>query len=224
MKPFGYAAAILFAAVALLHLTACLIHRDGIRKASKVFLVPLIAVIHIGICGFSHPLVIAALAFGFIGDVLLIPGKNKTCFALGGFSFLIGHILYITHAFREGLPQKTYALWGIPSVIAIVCLALLFCVLAYLTVARKLGRLRIPVTVYMAALAAMAGTMVYIMPGSGFSAPALLLAAGGVHFAVSDFLLCSGSLRALRIKNNRFFVMLTYIIAQTCLALGFALM
>lgn len=225
MELIGRIAAPVFGAVALVHLLACLLHRDVLRKCTKVFLVPLILCMHIGICGFSHPLVIVALILGFIGDVLLIPGKNKVCFFLGGVSFLIGHVFYIVHAFRTGLPKLSFERWGIPYAALIIVLMVLFCALAYGTFARKLPiKLRVPVIAYMAAVASMAATMVYMLPGAGFSLYALLLAVGGASFAASDFMLCAGSLRAVKIKNNRFIVMLTYIIAQLCLALGFAML
>lgn len=225
MEIIGRIAAPVFGAVALVHLLSCLLHRDGIRKATKVFLVPLIICIHIGVCGFAHPLVLTALAFGFVGDVLLIPGKNRICFGLGGFSFLIGHVFYIVHALRTGIPQATFARLGVLSIAAAALVTVVFCLLAYRAFARKLPvKLRVPVIIYMVAVAAMAAVMVYMMPGGGFSIPVLMLAVGGAHFAASDFMLCAGSLRAVKIKNNRFAVMMTYIIAQFFLALGFALL
>ncbi|MCR5809398.1 MAG: lysoplasmalogenase [Clostridiales bacterium] len=211
-------------AAAVMHLVSCVKRMEGLRKYTKALLVPLILCIHIIVCGFSHRLVIAALVCGWIGDILLIPKDRKAAFIAGGAFFLIGHALYIAEAFRLRLPQSSFERAGlVPAVITAAAVAAL-ALAVYAAFYRRMDkRLRIPGAMYALALAFMAGITVWSMIGGGLKAGPLLMAAGGALFAVSDFLLCAGLVRLVRLKNNRFWVMLTYILAQTGLALGFAL-
>lgn len=222
-------AAVYFVGAALfltsaLHLFSCRKRMEGIRKHTKVLLVPLVACIHFLICGFAHKLVLAALFAGLMGDVLLIPKDRKAAFILGGAFFLIGHALYIAEAFRLRLPQASYAAVGtVPALItaaAVLAIALTMFAALY----RRMDKLmKIPAALYALGLAFMAGLMVWSMIGGGLKTGPVLMAAGGSLFTVSDFLLCAGLVRLLKLKNNRFWVMLTYILAQTGLAIGFAL-
>lgn len=215
--------ALLFAA-SVLHLTACLIHRDGIRKASKVFLVPLAACLHISLCGFRYPLFLIGLFFGWLGDIFLIPKDRKGTFIAGAVFFMAGHAFYVSNAFSEGLPQRTFSALGGFSVVITVLAVILVGTLAFIALSRRLNKKLLAVfVVYMAALLTMAGTLVYSALTMN-TASAVLLCAGAPLFALSDFLLGAGIARAFRVKSSRFWVMITYILAQTCISLGLALM
>ena len=221
---FVILSSVLLAAVSVLHLIACLLHRDGIRKASKVFLVPLVAFLHISLCGFRYPLLLVGLFFGWLGDIFLIPKDRKGTFIVGAVFFMAGHAFYVANAFSEGLPQRTFSALGGISVAVTVLAAILVGALAFFALSRRMNRNLLAVfVVYMVALLTMAGTLVYSALTMNI-VPAVLFCAGAPLFALSDFLLGSGIARAFRIKNNRFWVMLTYILAQTCIALGLALM
>ena len=215
-------ACLLFAAAAV-HLAACLLHRDGLRKPTKVLLVPLVACVHIALCGFRYPLLLAGLFCGWLGDIFLIPKDRKLTFFIGAGFFMIGHACYIINAFKLGLPGKVFASYGRISVLiaALAVVAVCFTALWFLH-RRMSGKMLGAFVAYMTALGLMAGTLVYSMFAVGFRAASVMIAAGAVLFAVSDFLLGSGIVRAFRIKNNRFWVMLTYILAQTGIAVGFA--
>lgn len=217
--------AIVLLLVSVVHLVACCLHRDGLRKPTKVFLVPLIILLHISVCGFKYPFIILGLMFGWLGDIFLIPKDRKLTFVLGAFFFMVGHACYIWNDFKTGLPQAAFAAYGRFSVL-IAMLAVVAVGFTALWVLRKRiskGML-VVFMIYMLALLSMAGLLVYSMLGTRFSAASVLISAGAVLFAISDFLLGAGIARAFKIKNNRFFVMLTYILAQTGIALGFALL
>ncbi|MBQ1893817.1 MAG: lysoplasmalogenase [Clostridia bacterium] len=221
---FGAAAALLLAADALLHLTGCYLKLDGLRAPTKVFLVPFILMLHVMIAGASQPLVIVGLILGWIGDILLIPKNNKLCFVLGGASFLIGHGFYIAAAFVRGLPQAAFGSRPVPAAIA-CAFVLALAVLAYVSLRKKIpGKMKLPAILYLTALSSMAGTMLVSAVGMKAGVTPVLMGGGGLLFAVSDYLLGSGLVRARRIKHNRLWVMLTYILAQLGIALGFALL
>ncbi|MBO4562019.1 MAG: lysoplasmalogenase [Clostridia bacterium] len=214
---------LLLTPVSAAHIFACAKRREGIRKFTKVLLVPLIALLHISVCGFKHPLVLLGLFCGLVGDILLIP-KGKLCFRLGGFFFLIGHVCYIAAAFRIGMPQAAYVSLGIPWLVIMAVAAFALGASAYLILKRGVeGSMRVGVAAYIATISLMAGVMVYSLGGTRCFG-AFLIAAGALLFTASDFLLCVGLTRRFRIKQGRVWVMLTYIAAQLGIALGFALM
>ncbi len=220
----GGAVVLLLAADTLLHLTGCYLRLDGLRAPTKVFLVPFILLLHILIAGAGYPFVIVGLILGWIGDILLIPKNNKLCFVLGGSSFLIGHGFYIAAAFVKGLPQAAFAVR--PVAAAIACAFVLgLAVLAYISLRKKIpGKMKLPAILYLTALSSMAGTMLVSAVGMKAGVAPVLMGGGGLLFALSDYLLGSGLVRAWRIKNNRLWVMITYILAQLGIALGFALL
>ncbi|MDC7227371.1 MAG: lysoplasmalogenase [Spirochaetales bacterium] len=61
---------------------------------TKPFWVPAITVIYLLAAETPEALILTALFFGWIGDLLLMRGR-KSWFIAGAFSFLIGHIFYI---------------------------------------------------------------------------------------------------------------------------------
>lgn len=220
----GACAVLLLAADSMLHLTSCYLRLDDVRKPTKVFLVPFILLLHLMIAGVRFPFVIVGLLLGWIGDILLIPKNNKFCFVLGGSFFLIGHGFYIAAAFSAGLPQAAFASRPVLAAAA-VAFALALAVAAYCSLYKKIPvKMRVPAALYLTALASMAGTMLVSAVGMKPGVAPVLMGGGGLLFALSDYLLGSGLVRAYRIRNNRLWVMLTYILAQLGIALGFALL
>lgn len=217
--------AVLLAAVAALHLAACIKHRDGLRKPTKVFLVPLIICLHVAVCGFRYPYLLVGLFCGWLGDIFLIPKDRKLTFAIGALFFMAGHAFYIINTFWLGLPQKTLEAYGKVSIFIAAAAVLLVCAAAIWFMRKRLtNKMLAAFLAYMTALAFMAGTMVYSAVSVGLKPQSFMIGGGALLFAVSDFLLCTGIIRAFKIRNNRFWVMLTYILAQTGIALGFALL
>ena len=66
-----------------------------LKNITKPFWVPAITGIYLLMPGTPDRLVLGALVFGYIGDLLLMRGK-KSWFITGAVSFLIGHLFYIT--------------------------------------------------------------------------------------------------------------------------------
>jgi uncharacterized membrane protein YhhN len=128
-----------------------------------------------GITGSYDVLVLAGLVFGFLGDVLLALRGQKT-FLAGMIAFAFGHALYavafVTLGASEPFPRASIALIGLVS-----------CgVLAWLW--PHLGKMRVPVAVYVTIIAIMliaaSGTLKLKEPQRW------MIIFGAAFFAVSD--------------------------------------
>ena len=215
--------AALAAAVSLLHLYSCLAGKNTLRMVTKPMLMPAVILLHISICGFAHPLVIAALIFGCVGDVfLMFVTRSKLCLVWGMLGFLIGHALYIISAVRTGLPAALAANGILPVILVCAC-ALAIGVGVYIFLYKSIySKLKAATGIYILALTAMAASMFCCFFGK-VCLPTALMVAGGALFTVSDFILACRMFGIIKRKRINFWVMLTYVLAQTCLAVGFAL-
>jgi uncharacterized membrane protein YhhN len=152
-------------------------------------------------------LVVIGLLLSLAGDVfLMLPGDR---FIAGLLSFLLAHIAYIL-AFTRGTHLGEKPLLLLPY------LVLAACVLAFLW--PGLGRLRLPVIVYVAALVTMAwqaSVRAAVLPS-----PATIAAAAGAFlFVVSDGVLAINRFR-VTFRAAQIVIMSTYVAAQTLIALS----
>lgn len=89
----------LFAADTAIHLSAVALKKETLRRATKVLLMPLLAVSFIFwrlALGLSVPwIVVAALMLGCAGDTFLLNHHHRIGMPLGLASFAAGHVLYI---------------------------------------------------------------------------------------------------------------------------------
>jgi len=169
-------------------------------------------------CGFGsgalYMLIFLGLCTSFIGDALLL-FKGSRLFLAGMAAFAVTHILYIT-AFLFAAPFKL--------------IDLAFFAVYYITgiffITRKglnLGKLKIPVFIYMALLCFMAAKAASLLMTQLNLTAVLLAAAGAAMFAFSDlFLIYEGYYN----KHNRTFGIintLLYFSGQTMIALCAAL-
>ncbi len=215
----------LLTALTVMHLFSCITDRLRLRCITKPMLMPAVMLMHVSVCGFRYPLVLAALAFGCVGDVLLMfISRRRVNFVLGLASFLVGHLLYVSAAFLCGLPQASFAApYGPLRLVLSIAVMLVCCVSAYLFLRPRMPKkLRIPCAVYIFVLTAMAFTMIFSCTGIAGSA-SLLRAIGGVLFMTSDMILACRVFGVLKGRRINFWVMLTYVAAQALIALGFAL-
>jgi len=76
-----------------IHLYACAYHIEKLRKISKFFIMPALAIL--AICyGCKNYLIYLAILFGTLGDILLID-KKKVLFIIGVCCFFLNHLTYI---------------------------------------------------------------------------------------------------------------------------------
>ena len=208
---------ILFAIVLLTDLFAVYSGNETLRYITKPLLMPLVVIYFVSATrSFASPLkkwIIAALAFSWAGDVLLMfePG-NSNFFIFGLVAFLIAHIFYIL--FYETVMQlekfkKNYWLF-VPVLIYYVALIYIL--------SPTLGDLKLPVRIYGVVISYMLIQALQIGRLGDKTAVGLMIA-GSVLFIASDSILAI----------NKFYksfgyagiaIMLTYGIAQVMITLG----
>ncbi len=206
--------AALFAGVSVLHLIACFRRYPRIRIVTKVLLMPLLCAFYLAYAHDIRLLVVAALVFGWLGDVFLIFKRLKISMLLGICAFALGHIFYVGAILSEH---------PAPHILMLIPLAL--CALWTAFVYRKLlpfapKSLRKPGLVYALLLSLTALSSLYVLLVTQEIAY-LIAFIGGLFFMLSDTLLTGQEYRK-ELKHGNFYVMLTYIAAQALLVVGLA--
>ncbi|MEV7108573.1 lysoplasmalogenase [Streptomyces atroolivaceus] len=186
-----------FLAVSAVHLTGLLVGADAAHLVTKPLLMPLLAA-YAAARGAPRPL-IAALLFGWGGDVLLMPGSDAA-FLAGMGSFAVGHVCYL---WLFGRARVSPAAGLVYAAVLVTFVVLLWPGLP--------GGLRIPLTGYSLLLTAMA-----------WRAGALgrYAALGGALFLLSDALIATGIADWPQPPAHDFWIMLTYLAAQYLLTRG----
>jgi uncharacterized membrane protein YhhN len=152
-------------------------------------------------------LVVAGLAFSLLGDIaLMFPDK---WFAAGLVAFLTAHVCYIL-AFKPGPGQRVSAGIFLPFV--------LYGLLMFFILAPGLGKLKLPVLVYVAAITIMAGFAAGRFVDRGGLRP-LLAFVGAALFLVSDSVLAYDRF-AKKIRVAQIIILGTYFPAQLLIALS----
>ncbi|WP_328772588.1 lysoplasmalogenase [Streptomyces sp. NBC_00286] len=189
----------------------CLVAGSGLGHAlAKPLLMPLLAA-HVALRG-GPRILVAALLFGWGGDVLLLFDVDAA-FLAGMGSFAAGHVCYLVlfkkHAFighdaENGAPRARAAWPAVGYGVALVTtVALLWPDLP--------PELRLPVAAYSVLLTAMA----YRATRLGLTA-----ALGGALFMLSDTLIATGVAEWPQLPRPEFWIMGTYIAAQLLLVRG----
>jgi uncharacterized membrane protein YhhN len=152
-------------------------------------------------------LVLAGLAFSLLGDVaLMFPEK---WFTAGLVAFLAAQVCYIL-AFKPLPGHRVSPTTFLPLV--------LYGLLMFFLLAPKLGPMKVPVFVYIAAIVTMAGFAAARFVHLGGTRP-LLAFAGAVLFLISDSVLAYDRF-GRRIRGARVIVLGTYFPAQLLIALS----
>ncbi|MGW1511832.1 lysoplasmalogenase [Streptomyces sp. NPDC002394] len=186
-----------FLLAAVVDLGSLLAGADLGHQVAKPLLMPLLAA-YAATRGAPKPL-IAALLFGWGGDVLLLSDADWA-FLVGMGSFAAGHVCYLV-LFGRG--RTSPALGALYAAALLTTVVLLWPDLP--------ADLRIPVAGYSLLLTAMA------YRSSAFGLPAGL---GGALFLLSDTLIATGVADWPQLPAPDFWVMLTYIAAQYLLTAG----
>ncbi len=206
-------ALIVFLIFSLLYLGLVLIEFETITWWLKPFIIPLLS-ISVFISGKMEfkPLLISALFFSWIGDVvLLFANQGVIYFIIGLVSFLIAHLFYIilfsklqkvtTIKYKRFIPLIIFYLFGF---------------LYFLW--DKLGGMKIPVIIY----ALVISTMLLVAIKGYFiwnSKSGKLLLIGAVFFVLSDSILAINKFY-MPVYLSSFWIMNTYITAQFLIVKG----
>ena len=206
------------AAASVTHLAACGLGKSRLRYFTKLLLMPLVAALYCALADRPAPAVLAAMFCGWVGDFFMIYKHKDAFLAAGMAAFGVGHILYVA---RIGViaaaahPRLFTALAAtlVPGAVAIVIFAVL---------RRRIPKqLRLPGLLYGLLLASL-GSAAFIALRAGAPGGAYLLA-GGCLFLCSDGILAFETFRDGDSNAADVAVMLTYIAAQTLLAIGFSM-
>ncbi|MFR5968349.1 MAG: lysoplasmalogenase family protein [Oscillospiraceae bacterium] len=206
------------AAASVTHLAACGLGKSRLRYFTKLLLMPLVAALYCALADRPAPAVLAAMFCGWAGDFFMIYKHKDVFLAAGMAAFGVGHILYVAHigviaAAAEPRLFTALAATLVPGAVAIVIFAVL---------RRRIPKqLRLPGLLYGLLLASL-GSAAFIALRAGAPGGAYLLA-GGCLFLCSDGILSFETFRDGDSNAADVAVMLTYIAAQTLLAIGFSM-
>lgn len=212
-----------FFIVSFVHLLCCFFQKNKMRCTTKLLLMPLLLLIYLDMTSDQgtrkkSKLIINGLLLGFQGDALLI-FKNQKCFLCGLLSFLFGHILYITAMFRRIENFESYLpLFVIIELIHFTVFSIVF--MKYLLVGFK-NEMMYYGFIYGVALSLLDSFAIYSLC-MNFCYQNIILLIGTANFNLSDFILAYHSF-VKNIKYGNFYLMTTYIIAQSFIAIGMAL-
>jgi uncharacterized membrane protein YhhN len=202
-----------FLIFSLLYLGLVLIEFETITWWLKPFIIPLLS-ISVILSGKmeSKPLLISAMFFSWIGDVvLLFANQGVIYFIIGLVSFLIAHLFYIILFSKL---QKVINL----KYKRFIPLVLLYLVGFLYFLWEKLGGMKIPVIIY----ALVISTMLLVAIKGYFtwnSKSGKLLLIGAVFFVLSDSILAINKFY-VPIYLSSFWIMSTYITAQFLIVKG----
>ncbi len=152
---------------------------------------------------FYQKAILLGLIFSVIGDVLLI--KDKKFFLQGLISFLLGHICFIV------------AFWTTPNLLSVI-FYLAYIVLFLKLLWKDLGKLKIPVIIYAAALALMSW-MALSLTIENHNHHTLHALLGSLAFVASDSLLAYNKFKS-PIPLAPVWILATYFLAQWLIALS----
>lgn len=206
------------AAASVTHLAACGLGKSRLRYFTKLLLMPLVAALYCALVDRPAPAVLAAMFCGWAGDFFMIYKHKDAFLAAGMAAFGVGHILYVARigviaAAAEPRLFTALAATLVPGAVAIVIFAVL---------RRRIPKqLRLPGLLYGLLLASL-GSAAFIALRAGAPGGAYLLA-GGCLFLCSDGILSFETFRDGDSNAADVAVMLTYIAAQTLLAIGFSM-
>lgn len=208
---------VLFGGLAVAHLFFCVPPvRQPLRKYTKPLLTPLLIGCYVTASLAPSLLVVLALAFGCAGDVLLLFPERPLLFKLGMASFAVGHILYIV-TFLSHLGGKP-PFWLLAAAVAAYAVAIAV-VLSLLAPALP-ADMRIFTCAYIGLISLMSLTALLLAITRAGVAPKFVFA-GSLFFLVSDTILSNVTFKK-SYPWAYFFVMLPYVAAQGCIALGLA--
>ncbi|MYX12919.1 lysoplasmalogenase [Streptomyces sp. SID8374] len=193
-----------FLLAAAVDLAGLLAGLDTVHLVAKPLLMPLLAG-YAAVRG-GPRLLIAALLFGWGGDAFLL-ADNDLAFLLGMGSFAVGHVCYLT-LFGRGRAAPGPARGSPATAVAYAVVLVVFLVLIWPGLPAEL---RAPLAGYSLLLTAMAWRAGVL---------GRYAAAGGALFLLSDALIATGIADWSQLPAPDFWVMLTYIAAQSLLALG----
>jgi uncharacterized membrane protein YhhN len=175
-----------------------------IFKPLTMVVILLIAILGQAASPFYKYMIITGLIFSLAGDIFLMLPTDR--FVAGLVAFLLAHLFYIA-AFASEISALTW--WPlIPFVI--------YGIVIYIILSSSLGKLKVPVLIYVVVILIMAWLAWERLSQTGQSG-ALLASIGAVLFIISDTILAIDRFRGT-FKLSRASNLITYFAAQLLIA------
>ncbi|MDP4663217.1 MAG: lysoplasmalogenase [Salibacteraceae bacterium] len=206
----------LFLAISAVYITLILFHLNEFGAFIKpLLLLSLILAVYKASTFKSKPILLIALLFSWLGDVLLIfVNRGELFFILGLVSFLISHLFYIALFLKQqSATPLNRAFFGIGIAATLAYLG------TFLTIiVPHLGSLKLPVIIYAAVICimlavAIRGALVW-KPNAN-----IMILIGAISFIASDSLLAFNKFYN-EFAMAGFFTISTYLLAQFCITRG----
>ena len=201
----------------LVYLAITALNQEEIARYLKPFLLPLLVVaVYLSEKFKTKTLLLTALTFSWIGDVILLfADKGEIYFILGLVAFLVSHVFYIVLFSKQAISKtiKNKISFG-----AGIGLIVIYFLMMISTLAPKLGSLTVPVVIYAIVISTM---LFYALKGSfqWNTIPYQSVLIGAVFFISSDSILAFNKFDQ-PIPYASFLIMITYLAAQFCIVWG----
>lgn len=210
-----YAFLAIFTISVIIHLYASLQKDKRLRNLSKPFIVMSLLGFYVQAASSISVMVILALIFSWIGDVLLMPKGNKWLTA-GGISFIISHVFLILRYWQDVVFSKI-------SLTLSLCLAGFF-LLAVVIIFSRLKKyipknLVYPMFLYLFINGAMNCYAVFRCVSIPSKA-AVITAVGAALFFISDSVQFFVRFKKNSRLKTHFVIMLTYSLGELLIVLG----
>ncbi|WP_264537143.1 lysoplasmalogenase [Flavobacterium sp. N1736] len=206
----------IYIAISIIYLLVLLSGNEFLDLYLKPVLIPLLGFAVYAYKRFpSRNTLLTALAFSWIGDVILLFADiAEIYFILGLVSFLISHIIYCTLFNKQDHTQiRNNIVFRVGCIVIVVYLIGMLWVLL-----PTLGDLKIPVIVYAFVISTMLlfalnGFLTWSKPGNKY------VFTGAAVFVISDSILAIDKFHA-PIERSAFIIMFTYLLAQYLIVAG----
>lgn len=204
---------IFYSTYCFVHLLFSFLEKEKLRKITKVLIMPLL-ILGLFLYNVENYLIYLGLFSGWIGDMFLLNNKQKRYFVIGTLCFVFGHIAYILAVIRLYIINHGVTDQLIHYLFVILIIAIILLLFAYFKMKKKLGKL------------AYLGSTYFTIIIGGFVLSFLLqkplLSLGFGFFIISDILISTFRF-SKKVKRSHFYIMITYLLAQTLIALSFIL-
>lgn len=207
----------LFLLASIVQLILAFLEKEKYRRIEKPFTL-LFLTIFAAVTFPNHPLIYVATLLGLLGDIFVIL-KPRRFLYFGALAFFLGFVSYCLEALLFIL--KGNVSWIMWVVIGVTYSALLIFIIFF--VGRKLVHKNKDVVglgLYLSGLITTLPVMVYTTAHHGY---AMFLAVIGIcFFIISDFTIVYTKF-VKKFPRYDFYIMLTYLLAQALIVLGFVL-
>ena len=192
-------------------------NQEEIARVVKPFLLPILLIaVYFSESFSTKKIVITALIFSWIGDVILLfADKGEIYFILGLVAFLISHLFYIVLFNKQTIIKSISNKLSFGAGIGLI---LIYFSVMIGTLGPKLGSLTLPVVIYAVVISTM---LYYALKGSyqWNSIPYNSVLIGAVFFISSDSILAFNKFYH-PIPQASFSIMITYLLAQYSIVWG----